>query len=122
MSRVLLVDDQPEALSALRAVLVGRGYTVATAADGAEAFERLQRTRVSAVVCDWRMPNMDGAELIESMQARSELASVPVILTSGSGDAPALPVKGFLRKPFALDKLLSLLAECESDAALPAAC
>ncbi|WP_454828837.1 response regulator [Paraburkholderia xenovorans] len=53
----MLVDDQPEALSALRAVLVGRGYTVATAADGAEAFERLQRTRVSAVVCDWRMPN-----------------------------------------------------------------
>ncbi|MFB9124619.1 response regulator [Paraburkholderia dipogonis] len=122
MSRVLLVDDQPEALSALRAVLVGRGYTVATAADGAEAFERLQRTRVSAVVCDWRMPNMDGAELIESMQARSELASVPVILTSGSGEAPAFPVKGFLRKPFALDKLLSLLAECESDAAMPAVC
>jgi CheY-like chemotaxis protein len=68
------------------------------------------------------MPNMDGAELIESMQARSELASVPVILTSGSGEAPALPVKGFLRKPFALDKLLSLLAECESDAAAPAVC
>jgi hypothetical protein len=56
------------------------------------------------------------------MQARSELASVPVILTSGSGEAPALPVKGFLRKPFALDKLLSLLAECESDAAAPAVC
>ncbi|MGF6774721.1 CheY-like chemotaxis protein [Paraburkholderia sp. GAS199] len=122
MSRVLLVDDQPEALSALRAVLVGRGYTVATAADGAEAFERLQRTRVSAVVCDWRMPNMDGAELIESMQSRTELASVPVILTSGSGDAPAFPVKGFLRKPFALDKLLSLLAECESPRPAPAVC
>jgi CheY-like chemotaxis protein len=103
-------------------VLVGRGYKVATAADGAEAFERLQRTRVSAVACDWRMPNMAGAELIESMQARSELASVPVILTSGSGEVPALPVKGFPRKPFALDKLLSLLADCESDAAMPAVC
>lgn len=114
MSRVLLVDDQPETLSALRAVLVGRGYTVATAADGAEAFERLQRTRVSAVVCDWRMPGMDGAALIESMRATRELASVPVIVTSGSGETPALPVKGFLRKPFALDRLLSLLAECES--------
>jgi CheY-like chemotaxis protein len=95
---------------------------VATAADGAEAFERLQRTRVSAVVCDWRMPGMDGAELIESMQARSELASVPVILTSGSGDTPSLPVKGFLRKPFALDKLLALLAECEAGGLAPSAC
>lgn len=116
MSRVLLVDDQPETLSALRAVLVGRGYTVATAADGVEAFEQLQRTRVSAVVCDWRMPNMDGAQLIESMQARSELAAVPVILTSGNGEPPTLPVKGFLRKPFALDKLLSLLDDCEHGA------
>jgi hypothetical protein len=56
------------------------------------------------------------------MQATSGLASVPVILTSGSGEAPSLPMKGFLRKPFALDKLLSLLAECENGATTQGVC
>jgi response regulator RpfG family c-di-GMP phosphodiesterase len=63
--RVLLVDDEPNVLKALRRSLAGRGFEVSMASCGAEALALLAREPVDAIVCDMRMPGMDGTEVLK---------------------------------------------------------
>lgn len=78
---ILLVDDNPHGLVARRTVLQELGYVIHTGASGAEALEVLNHHKVDLVITDFRMPNMDGVELITRMrQLRSDL---PIILLSG---------------------------------------
>jgi response regulator RpfG family c-di-GMP phosphodiesterase len=65
-SRVLLVDDEPNVLSALRRSLRGRGFEVVIANSGEEALAVMQRQPVDAIVSDMRMPGMSGAELLKA--------------------------------------------------------
>lgn len=62
---VLLVDDEPAILSALRRALRHQGYELLPAASAREALEILASEEVSIVVCDYRMPEMNGEELLE---------------------------------------------------------
>ncbi len=78
---ILLVDDNPHGLVARRTVLQELGYVIYTGANGAEALDLLNSHKVDLVITDFRMPNMDGVELIARMrQLRSDL---PIILLSG---------------------------------------
>jgi CheY-like chemotaxis protein len=78
---ILLVDDNMHGLVARRAVLEELGYVIHTSADGEEALSLLERHKVDLVITDFRMPNMDGVELITRIrQTRSDL---PIILLSG---------------------------------------
>jgi len=64
-SRVLLVDDEPNVLNALRRSLRGRGFEIQTATSGDEALSLMQREPVDAIVCDMRMPGMSGAQVLK---------------------------------------------------------
>ncbi|HEY2928478.1 HD domain-containing phosphohydrolase [Piscinibacter sp.] len=79
-SRVLLVDDEPNVLNALRRLLRGHGFEIATAANGDEALALLRRQPVDAIVCDMRMPGMNGAEVLRESRALAPDA-VRVLLT-----------------------------------------
>jgi CheY-like chemotaxis protein len=78
---ILLVDDNPHGLVARRTVLQELGYVIHTGASGAEALELLNRHKVDLVITDFRMPNMDGLELIARM--RKLHSELPIILLSG---------------------------------------
>jgi CheY-like chemotaxis protein len=78
---ILLVDDNPHGLIARRTVLEELGYVVHTGANGEEALHLLEREKVDLVVTDFRMPNMDGVELISRI--RELHGDVPIILLSG---------------------------------------
>jgi len=80
LSRVLLVDDEPNVLSALRRSLRGRGFEIVTASSGQEALALLQRESVDAIVSDMRMPGMSGAELLKASLSLAPDA-VRVLLT-----------------------------------------
>jgi CheY-like chemotaxis protein len=78
---ILLVDDNVHGLVARRSVLEELGYVIHTGANGEEALSLLERHKVDLVITDFRMPNMDGVELIARIrQTRREL---PIILLSG---------------------------------------
>jgi response regulator RpfG family c-di-GMP phosphodiesterase len=62
---VLLVDDEPNVLNALRRSLRGRGFEIQTATNGDEALAFMQREPVDAIVCDMRMPGMSGAQVLK---------------------------------------------------------
>ncbi|HZN85845.1 MAG TPA: HD domain-containing phosphohydrolase [Burkholderiales bacterium] len=78
--RILLVDDEPNVLSALRRSLRGRGFDIATAGNGEQALAELRREPVDAIVCDMRMPGMSGAEVLKASIALAPDA-VRVLLT-----------------------------------------
>jgi CheY-like chemotaxis protein len=79
--RVLLVDDNSHGLAARRSVLEEIGLGVSTASDGSEALQLLERGDYHLMVTDFRMPGMDGIELIRC--AREIKPDVKVILLSG---------------------------------------
>jgi len=85
--RILLVEDTPFFLKAVKSYLESDGYEVITAENGCEAFEKLGKTRVDVVVSDIEMPLMTGIELVRAIRASETLRHLPVIaLTSLTGD------------------------------------
>ncbi len=69
-STLLLVDDEPGILSALRRLLRPHGYRILTAGGGAEGLQILEAEAVDLVISDMRMPEMDGAKFLEAVRAR----------------------------------------------------
>jgi CheY-like chemotaxis protein len=84
-ARILLVDDNKLGLLARRAVLEDQGYRITTAAEGQEAFEHIKREKFDLIITDYKMPRMNGLELIR--RARERSAGTPIILISGYAEA-----------------------------------
>jgi two-component system chemotaxis sensor kinase CheA len=80
--RILVVDDSITTRSLERSVLEAAGYEVATAADGADAWRRLEQESFDLVVSDVEMPRMDGVALCEAIRGSRRLSALPVILVS----------------------------------------
>jgi two-component system, chemotaxis family, chemotaxis protein CheY len=111
--RVLVVDDDHHARFLLGALLDHAGYTVVPACDGRAALTELHKRRFDAVVTDYRMPFLNGIELLRLIQIH--YPHVPVILASGSLPLPDEPFLsdcrpfGWLRKPYDNNLLLELV-------------
>ncbi|RAG87053.1 DNA-binding response regulator [Streptacidiphilus pinicola] len=112
MTQILVVDDEPQMLRALKINLQARKYTVTTAADGAEAIREAARSTPDAILLDLGLPDMDGVKVIQTVRTWS---SVPVIVLSGRADATekvaALDAGAddYVTKPFAMNELLARL-------------
>jgi two-component system, OmpR family, KDP operon response regulator KdpE len=111
-SRVLIVEDEPALLRALRINLRARGYDVATAATGREALTAARRRPPDVVLLDLGLPDVDGSEVIRELRAWS---AAPVIVLSGragSGDKIGALDAGaddYVTKPFDMEELLARL-------------
>jgi CheY-like chemotaxis protein len=89
--RILLVDDNQHGLAARKTVLEELGYLITTAGSAQEALEQFARRSYDLIVTDYKMPKMNGKELIE--RVRKQAPSIPVILLSGFVDAIGLDEK-----------------------------
>src|SRR5579871_282306 len=87
-ARILLVDDNTHGLAARKNVLEELGHQTVTAASGVEALECVAEHKFNLVVTDYKMPRMDGLELI--VRLRKQSPGLPVILISGFVDTLGL--------------------------------
>ena len=112
MTRVLVVDDEPQILRALRINLSARGYEVTTAVDGASALRAAAERQPEVVVLDLGLPDMDGTEVLAGIRGWSK---VPVIVlsartdSSDKVDALDAGADDYVTKPFGMDELLARL-------------
>jgi DNA-binding response OmpR family regulator len=104
--KILLVDDNPMILGMLRGALTPHA-SVSTATDGADALLKAVEDPPDLLISDYRMPGMDGRQLVEKLRSRSTTAGVSVILLAAKADIREKlesdePVAEFVEKPFFL--------------------
>jgi len=87
-AHILLVDDNANGLAARKTVLQELGHKVSTATSGADALEQFGAHSFDLVVTDYRMPRMDGIELISRL--RGQAPALPIVLLSGYAEAAGL--------------------------------
>ena len=110
MSRILVVDDEPQILRALRINLRVRDYEVITAATGAEALQQASQHPPDLVILDLGLPDLDGVEVIHGLRGWT---SAPIIVLSGRADSTdkveALDAGAddYVTKPFGMEELLA---------------
>jgi two-component system, OmpR family, KDP operon response regulator KdpE len=110
VTRVLVVDDEPQILRALRINLRVRDYEVHVAATGAEALEVAGRHPPDLVILDLGLPDLDGVEVIQGLRGWTK---APIIVLSGRADSldkvEALDAGAddYVTKPFGVEELLA---------------
>jgi two-component system, OmpR family, KDP operon response regulator KdpE len=108
--KLLIADDDPQMLRALRITLSARGYDVVTAHDGKAALDAAINTHPDVIVIDLGMPGLTGIEVIEAIRGWSP---VPILVVSGRSESwdkvEALDAGAddYVTKPFSADELLA---------------
>lgn len=121
--KILVVDDEPDILTALKAVLESEHFYAMTAKSGREALDSIARERPDLITLDIRMPHMDGYQVVEKLKAKRETADIPILILSAYTINVAklknagLEVVESLAKPFNnnvfLGKVMSILEEAQ---------
>ena len=112
VTRVLVIDDEPSILRALRINLSARQYEVSTAADGTSGLAAVARERPDVLILDLGLPDMDGTEVISGVRGWT---SIPIIVLSVWGQesqkvaALDAGADDYVTKPFGMDELLARL-------------
>jgi two-component system KDP operon response regulator KdpE len=112
VTRILVVDDEPQILRALRINLKSRTYEVETAANGVDALASAARRLPDAVLLDLGLPDMDGVEVILGLRGWT---TVPIVVLSGRAEpqekihALDAGADDYVTKPFAMEELLARL-------------
>ncbi|TMR22706.1 response regulator [Nonomuraea turkmeniaca] len=110
MTKILVVDDEPQLLRALRINLVARHYEVAVAGDGASALRQAAEWHPDLVVLDLGLPDIDGVDVIHGLRGWTQ---TPIVVLSGrSGsqdkiDALDAGADDFVTKPFSIEEFLA---------------
>ena len=105
MTRVLVVDDDPQFRRVVRIALAASGYEVSEAADGLQALDEMGAKPINVVLLDWEMPRMAGAAACKAIRARSEVPIIVVTASDSVRDASAIGVDAILRKPVNIEAL-----------------
>jgi two-component system KDP operon response regulator KdpE len=112
VTRVLVIDDEPSILRALRINLSARRYEVSTAADGTSGLAAVARDRPDVLILDLGLPDMEGTEVISGVRGWT---SIPIIVLSVWGQesmkvaALDAGADDYVTKPFGMDELLARL-------------
>ncbi|KMK74073.1 response regulator transcription factor [Kocuria rhizophila] len=108
--KILIADDDPQILRALRIILGAKGYRVITAANGAEAVSAAVDEQPDMFLLDLGMPQLDGIEVIQGIRGWSQAPILVVSGRTGAADKVQALDTGaddYITKPFAIDELLA---------------
>ncbi|MFZ4400274.1 MAG: sigma-54-dependent transcriptional regulator [Bacteroidales bacterium] len=109
MSKILIIDDERSIRSTLREILEYEKYIIDDAADGATALELVKNNKYDIILCDIKMPQMDGIELLEKILP---ITDAPIVMISGHGtietavEAIKKGAYDYISKPLDLNRLL----------------
>jgi CheY-like chemotaxis protein len=113
MKTILIVDDEPDIADVVTTTLEEEGYRVVVASNGVEGLERLSETTPDLLICDLMMPFMDGATMCQKLCSDPKHNGLLIVIASVMDEATIeeqFPrYDGFLRKPYRLGALLSLV-------------
>jgi two-component system, sensor histidine kinase and response regulator len=110
--RILVVDDSPDNVFLIQAILEEEGYEISTAADGRSALAQIDNAAPDLVLLDVMMPGMDGYEVTQRIRANTSLPFIPILLITAY-DQPSVAqgldtgADDFIRKPVEVDELLA---------------
>jgi two-component system KDP operon response regulator KdpE len=107
---ILVVDDEPAILRALRTNLRAHGFQVEAASTGAQALERYERSRPDVIVLDLGLPDMDGSEVIRLVRGRGTTPIIVLSVRDAEREKVAALDAGaddYVTKPFGADELLA---------------
>ena len=113
---ILIIDDDPLVIKTIRKLLEREGYFVEIAKSASEGQEKIKDGNFQLIICDIRMPQTSGIELIRQFkknQKEEDKVEIPVIFITGYAsdaapeEARELGAKDYILKPFDIDKLLT---------------
>lgn len=110
---VLLIEDEPNIIEAIRFILSRDGWSVDTHSDGANAIERVQSMRPDLIILDVMLPNKSGYDILRDLRDNPMTAKLPVLMLTARGQtkdrelAERLGVNEFITKPFSNSDILA---------------
>ena len=109
--KILLVDDDPEIIEALRFTLEAKGYEVLIARDGNQGLAMAEREDPDLMILDMMMPKRSGFLVLEKIRRTRPVPLRVIMITANEGSrhkayAEMLGVDDYIRKPFAMDRLI----------------
>jgi DNA-binding response OmpR family regulator len=111
LKTILLVDDDTEIIESMRAVLENKGYRILVARDGNAGLTVAERENPDLLVLDMMMPKKSGFLVLEKLKSRPGGLIPTIMITGNEGSrhrayAEMLGVQDYIRKPFAMEKLV----------------
>jgi CheY-like chemotaxis protein len=114
MTKVMIVDDEPDVVELVKEILTGEGYEVVGVESGDECFKKLKNTPVDLILMDFFMPGMDGRRVIEKIRENPNSKDIKIVfLTSatfrgrGMKVIDELKVLDYIAKPIDMDDFIS---------------
>ena len=110
---VLLIEDEPNIIEAIRFILSRDGWSVDTHSDGANAVERVQSMKPDMIILDVMLPNKSGYDILRDLRDDPMTAKLPVLMLTARGQtkdrelAERLGVNQFITKPFSNSDILA---------------
>jgi DNA-binding response OmpR family regulator len=115
--RVLLIEDEPNIIEAIRFILSRDGYRVDTHSDGNTALDAIRTRAPDVVILDVMLPNRSGYDILHDLRGDTEIGELPVLLLTARGQkkdrelAEKLGATRFMTKPFANNEILATVRE-----------
>jgi DNA-binding response OmpR family regulator len=109
--RILLVDDDQEIIESLKIALTAKGYEILIARDGNQGLAMAEREDPNLVILDMMMPKRSGFLVLEKLRRTQKDPTRVIMITANEGSrhkayAEMLGVDDYIRKPFAMDRLI----------------
>jgi len=115
--RVLLIEDEPNIIEAIRFILARDGWRVDTHSDGLSAIAAIRARIPDLIILDVMLPNRSGFDILGELRADPEIGETPVLMLTARGQkkdrerAERLGVSRFMTKPFSNGDMLSTVRE-----------
>lgn len=115
--KVLLIEDEPNIIEAIKFILSREGWEVMAHSDGASALDAIERIAPDAIVLDVMLPNRSGFDILRDLRAQASTETLPVLMLTAKGQkrdrelAESYGVTHFMTKPFSNQDVLERMRE-----------